>query len=71
MAYKFKLVNQQEGSHYLGKCEVCGKYVDTVYLLTIEKEFDFGDGFKGWSQQESTFGHKECLEKIISKKEQE
>lgn len=68
MIYRFKLINQGVGSERLGDCEICKKHVDSVYSLTIEKEYNFPeDNLKGVSEHGSVFGHKKCLEKVMEK----
>jgi len=57
--YKYKLINEHNSSNKYGKCEVCGKYADSIYHQTELKKYKFG-----YFVNNELWGHKDCLIKI-------
>jgi hypothetical protein len=58
--YKYKLTSTGSSSQKYGNCEVCKGHVIEVFIQTEEKSFIY-ESREHWSQQNSIFGHKECL----------
>jgi len=54
--YKYKLINECASSDKYGKCEICGKYVDSIYHQIEYKKYK-----SGWLVNKELFGHKDCL----------
>lgn len=57
MKRRYRLIKMNASSSKYGNCEICGKPVADIYLLTMEHESSYG----GWTYGISTFGHEECL----------
>jgi len=50
---KYKLINERASSNKYGKCEICGKYVDSIYHQIEYKKYK-----SGWLVNKELFGHK-------------
>lgn len=59
MRYKTRLTNQHASSEKLGRCGVCSKYAQEVYILSVQEQIEDTEDYFLLSQ---TFGHLECLE---------
>ena len=54
--YKYKLINEHASSDKYGMCEVCNKFVDSIYLQIEYKKFKYG-----YFVNSELWGHKDCL----------
>jgi hypothetical protein len=69
--YHYRITKAENVNSTYGKCEVCGRWVNTMYVQTKEKEYMpkrvFGEAvnpLKRYSHQSITYGHYHCLMKL-------
>lgn len=58
--YIYRMRKLNASSNTYGDCECCGKFVDSVYIMTKLKIFNHR-GAESLANVSCTFGHKTCL----------
>ena len=63
MKYVYRMSKMSGGSDKYGKCECCGKDVESTFLLVELAPYQRGDGSIGLTHHDchDKFGHKSCL----------